>query len=111
MEINFGAKFKHTHLREICSNIDEVLKAIKEKFPLKTNSQLARLADVCPTTVKRWISIGRAEAKPVRTLLEKLRNESDLTNLRLIDANPNQLYEACCIAGWDMVIKGSQSRN
>ena len=109
MKDNWGSEFVPTNQREICTNADEVVRSIKNAFPVETTESLARKAGVSFQTVQRWISSGRADATAFRRLLAAFSPKKAGERIYLDKATPKQLYDRCAAVGWDIVIQAGKN--
>ena len=108
MASEWGAVFIQTDIREICTNADEVVRSIKNAYPVTTEN-LARQAGVSFQTVQRWLGSGRADATAFRRLLVAFPVKKASNDRVYLDkATPKQLYAQCAAVGWDLVIQAGR---
>jgi transposase len=108
MAEEWNAHFEKTELREVCTNADEVVRAIKNAFPGETSESLSRRAGVSFQTVQRWIGSGRADGTALRRLLAAFSTKKSNKRAYLDEATPKQLYDRCAAIGWDLVMRAGK---
>jgi len=105
----WGATFVETDVREVCTNADEVVRAIKAANPGETTESLSRHAGVSFQTVQRWIGSGRADGVAIRRLIEAFPTKKTGNERIYLDkATAKQLYDRCSAVGWDLVIQAGR---